>query len=121
MSPRHLAIIGMLFAAVVVASLCAVLTTPHDTGVMFHIKTRDAQSHEWSPWLYMGQWGRTPITDPADHVVTFDRGVVHVDNLTLDAPADAYQIRATLLSFSIDRAANPSIRRITVSYSGQVH
>jgi hypothetical protein len=96
------------------------VSTPHDTGVMFHVKTRDAQSHEWSPWLYMGQWGRTPITDPADHVVTFDRGVVHVDNLTLDAPADAYQIRATLLSFSIDRAVNPSIRRIAVSYSGQV-
>jgi len=38
----------------------------------------------------------------------------------LDRPADAYQLRATLQSFDLDTAVNPSIRRISVSYSGPV-
>src|SRR6185369_17567747 len=87
---------------------------------MFHLKTRDSQSGQWSPWLYVGQWGRAPITDPADHVVRFDHGIVNGDNLTLDRPANAYQFRATLLSFAIDPSINPRIRRIAISYSGQV-
>src|SRR5690242_1682473 len=77
-------------------------TVPRDTGVFFQVKTRDASDGEWSPWLYIGQWGRTPATDPADRVVEFDHGVVNVDNLSLDSPATAYQIRATLLSFDMN-------------------
>ena len=53
-------------------------------------------------------------------VLRFPHGAVNVDNLVLDQPANAYQFRATLLSFAIDRSVNPSIRRITVSYSGVV-
>jgi hypothetical protein len=93
---------------------------PHDTGVFFQVKTRDAKDGLWSPWLYIGQWGRTPVTDPLDRIVSFDHGIVNVDNLTLDSPANAYQIRATLLSFDMNHDANPSIRRMTVSYSGVV-
>jgi hypothetical protein len=95
-------------------------TVPRDTGVFFQVKTRDASDGEWSPWLYIGQWGRTPATDPSDRVIEFDHGVVNVDNLTLDSPATAYQIRATLLSFDMNRDVVPQIRRITVSYSGAV-
>jgi hypothetical protein len=95
-------------------------TVPHETGVFFQVKTRDASDGLWSPWLYIGQWGRTPVTDSMDRMVRFDRGIVNVDNLTLDSPANAYQIRATLLSFAIDPEVNPSVRRITVSYSGVV-
>jgi hypothetical protein len=87
---------------------------------MFHVKTRDAKTGEWSPWLYMGQWGRTPATDSEDRIDEFAHGFVRVDTLLLDRPADAYQIRATLLSFDLNRATNPSIRRIAISYSGQV-
>ncbi len=95
-------------------------TVPSDTGVCFEVKTRDARSGEWSPWLYMGQWGRTPMMDDEQRVLRFPHGAVNVDNLVLDQPANAYQFRATLLSFAIDRSVNPSIRRITVSYSGVV-
>ncbi len=95
-------------------------TVPRDTGVFFQVKTRNAADGQWSPWLYIGQWGRTPATDPMDRVVRFDRGMVNVDNLTLDEPANAYQFRATLLSFDMSHEVNPSIRRITVSYSGVV-
>src|SRR5581483_929991 len=56
---------------------------PADTGVFFHVKTRDARSGDWSAWLYIGQWGRTPLSDPGDRIVRFVRGVVNVDNLTL--------------------------------------
>jgi hypothetical protein len=95
-------------------------TVPPNTGVAFHVKTRDAKTGEWSPWLYMGQWGRTPATDPDDRLGEFDHGMVRIDTLVLDRPADAYQIRATLLSFDLNRNINPSVRRIAISYSGQV-
>jgi hypothetical protein len=95
-------------------------TVPPGTGVTFHVQTRDARSGEWSPWLYMGQWGRTPVNSSEDRLGEFDHGVVRIDTLALDRPADAYQIRATLLSFDLNRNVNPSIRRIAVSYSGQV-
>ena len=94
---------------------------PRETGVFFQVKTRNAKDGAWSPWLYIGQWGRTPATDPADRVMSFEHGIVNVDNLTLDQPANAYQIRATLLSFDLDHDVNPSVRRIAVSYSGVVN
>src|SRR5207249_6135273 len=37
------------------------------------------------------------------------------------APADAYQMRVTFLSFDLSHAVNPTLRRLTVSYSGQVN
>jgi hypothetical protein len=97
-------------------------TTPPDTGVRFQVRVRDARSGAWSPWLYVGQWGRTIIPRAQDRpVVTFARGIVNVDNLVLDRPANAYQVRACLQSFDFDRSVNPSIRRISIAYSGIVH
>jgi hypothetical protein len=93
-------------------------TTPPNTGVRFEVRTRDAASGRWSPWLYCGQWGRTLAND--ERPVSFDGGTVHVDNLVLDKPADAYQIRARFESFDLDTSVNPSLRRVAVSYSGQV-
>jgi hypothetical protein len=95
------------------------LTTPPDTGVWFSISTRDARSGEWSPWLYIGQWGRTLFDE--DRPREFADGAVHVDNLLLDRPASAVKIRAKLQSFSLDKAINPSIRRIAIACSGQVN
>jgi len=95
--------------------------TPPNTGVRFQVRVRDGASGRWSPWLYLGQWGRTPITDEQDHLLSCDLGVVNIDNLTLDAPADAYQARVTFLSFDLSHSVNPSLRRLTISYSGQVN
>src|SRR5688572_21994000 len=91
---------------------------PADTGVRFDVRTRDARSGEWSPWLYVGQWGRTLGKRP--RVTSCEWGTVHVDNLVLDRPADAYQVRAMLESFDLDTTVNPSVRRVSVSYSGRV-
>jgi hypothetical protein len=93
--------------------------TPPDTGVWFTISTRDSRSGEWSPWLYIGQWGRTLFDEPRPE--EFDHGAVNVDNLLLDRPASAVRIRAKLQSFSLDKGVNPSIRRIAVVCSGQVN
>jgi hypothetical protein len=46
--------------------------------------------------------------------------MVYIDNLLLDQPASAFEVRASLQSFDLDRSVNPMIRRIAVSYSGQV-
>ena len=91
---------------------------PPNTGVRFDVRTRDARSGRWTPWLYVGQWGRN--VGNRERVVTCNWGTVHVDTLVLDRPADAYQIRARLESFDLDTSVNPSIRRVSVSYSGRV-
>lgn len=93
-------------------------STPQNTGVIFEVRAREAASGVWTPWLYIGRWGR--VLDNDKRVVTCDWGTVHVDNLVLDKPADAYQIRARLESFDLDASVNPSIRRIAVAYSGRV-
>jgi hypothetical protein len=94
------------------------VTCPPNTGVRFDVRARDARSGQWTPWLYAGQWGRN-VGNRA-RVVTCPWGTVHVDTLLLDRPANAYQIRARLESFDLDRSVNPSIRRVSVSYSGRV-
>ncbi|HTL29790.1 MAG TPA: C39 family peptidase [Tepidisphaeraceae bacterium] len=94
------------------------VTTPPDTGIWFSISTRDSRSGEWSPWLYIGQWGRTLFDE--DRPVEFAHGAVHVDNLLLDRPASAVKIRAKFQSFSLDKSVNPAMRRIAVVCSGQV-
>lgn len=94
------------------------VTCPPNTGVRFDVRTRDARGGKWSPWMYVGQWGRN--VGNRERVVTSRYGMVHVDNLVLDRPADAYQIRARLESFDLDTKVNPSVRRVSVSYSGPV-
>src|SRR4051812_2758101 len=47
-------------------------STPPNTGVRFHVRVRDGATGRWSPWLYIGQWGRTPITDEQDHLIAYD-------------------------------------------------
>lgn len=92
-------------------------STPDDTGIFFSVRTRDQKSAKWSPWLRIGSWGR--VTDKARRD-EFEFGRIDVDTLFLDRPADAYQLRATLQSFSLDYAITPALRRLTVCYSGPI-
>lgn len=93
--------------------------TPEDnTGIQVDARVRDAETGEWSPWLYFGRWGETLATPYRR--IRFDKGIVHVDVLKLDAPADAFQVRARLYAFDFGQGANPSLRRVAVSYSGVV-
>ena len=86
------------------------VTTPPDTGVRVSARVRDAETGTWSPWLDFGYRGRVP---PPRDVEDFDGGRVDVDILTLDRPADAYQVRADFFSFRLDEDA-PSLRRLAV-------
>jgi hypothetical protein len=91
------------------------VATPTDTGVVFHVRTRDAATDRWTPWLRIGAWGRYTSRLRTD---ACEFGKVDTDTLFLDRPANAYQVRAALQSFDLDRAVTPSIRRIAVTYSG---
>lgn len=95
---------------------------PPETGVRLHVRVRMADTGEWSPWLYFGRWGRTVAADRDDRaaVTAFPGGRVEIDVLVLDRPADAYQVRVSLQSFSPDPSTAPSIRRVAVVYSGPV-
>lgn len=94
------------------------LDTQPDSGVKFFIRSRDARSGDWSPWLYIGSWGKTSPFDKDK--ITFAHGEVDIDFLKLKRPADAYQMRAVLQSFDVDGASNPAIRKLTMVYSGPI-
>ena len=91
------------------------VSAPPETGLRLEVRTRAKRSGKWTPWLYLGSWGRT---GGGEKVVTCRQGAVHVDYLALEAPADAYQVRVEFQSFSLDRSVTPSLRRVAVAYSG---
>jgi hypothetical protein len=92
---------------------------PVEAGIAVALRVRsEERGEDWSPWLYFGGWGRETAKD--EKVVRCDRGIVHVDTLMLDRPADALQVRLDLASYAFEAAAEPVVRRITVSYSGVV-
>lgn len=92
---------------------------PPNTGIRVHVRSRDAASAEWSPWLYYGQWGRTIVADNDDRPRSnFSGGRVAVDVLQLRRPAAAYQVRVALQCLSADAKSMPSLRRVAISYSG---
>lgn len=90
---------------------------PPDTGVRLDVRVRHPWRGDWSPWLPIGSWGRTP---PGPRATAYAHGVVNVDHLVLDRAADAIQFRVTLFSFSPDPTRTPSLRRLAACYSGTV-
>ena len=93
------------------------VSTPGLTGVTLEIRVE--QDGVWSPWLYLQSWGRT--LTPPDRTTKWDGGRVDVDTLLLDKPATKYQTRVHFQSFEFDpNAPRPSIRRLSVCYSGVV-
>jgi len=92
--------------------------TPPETGIAVEVRVRDRRRQEWSPWLYCGSWGR--IAPATQRTISFRRGIVNVDNLVLDRPADAIQARVTFQSFTLDPASSPLLRRLSFCYSGIV-
>ncbi len=99
--------------------------TPGESGLALHVRVRDEETGDWSPWLYIGQWGRT-IHWPSRRI-EFDHGKVNVDNLVLDRHADAFQMRVDMYDYNLpapgeDAAPEdvPSLRLLAVNYSGVV-
>ena len=103
------------------------VTAPPGTGLRLDVRVRPVGGGRWSPWLYLGSWGRTRSREK--RVTSCRQGVVNVDYLALRVPADAYQVRVefsgpgaggTADRLGIDRAAAPALRRLAISYSGVV-
>jgi len=97
--------------------------TPKDTGITIQLRTRDAESGEWSPWLYMGQWGRTvhwPSRTLWFEGKSGEAGAVNTDYLLLRRPANALQARVDFLSFDIEDKLRPALHRLVLAYAGVV-
>jgi hypothetical protein len=90
--------------------------TPPETGLTFDFRVRDIATGEWSPWLYLGQWGRT-LHWPA-RTLRFDGGRVNTDYIILDNPADAFQARVRFGSYDIPTKAKPILSQLMVTTSG---
>lgn len=91
--------------------------TPPGTGASFDVRVRDAASGAWTDWLYMGSCGRT--LTPVSRTIESGSARVKIDEMLLSAPADAYQVRATLYGFAFDTALTPTLRRIGVVCTGE--
>ena len=89
---------------------------PNDTGVTLEIRVK--QGETWSPWLFMQSWGR--VIFPPARTIKFDGGAVDIDQIELTKPAEAYQCRVGLIAFNHDTTVAPSVRRLSVCYSGVV-
>jgi hypothetical protein len=90
---------------------------PGSSGVTLDVRVE--QDDVWSPWMFLQSWGKT--LTPPDRITHWDGGRVDIDTLLLDKPAIRYQTRINLVSFEYDTAAaRPSVRRLSVCYSGVV-
>lgn len=88
---------------------------PEGTGARFEVRTLDQASETWSPWLYIGYWGR--VTREKTRV-EFEGGKVDIDTLFLDKPAKSFEVRATLYDYDLsDRRRSPILRRVAAAYS----
>jgi hypothetical protein len=66
----------------------------------------------------MQSWGR--VIFPPTRTIKFDGGAVDIDTIELTKPAEAYQCRIGLIAFNYDTKIAPSVRRLSVCYSGVV-
>ena len=89
---------------------------PDNTGMTLEIRVK--QGETWSPWLFMQSWGR--VIFPPTRTIKFDGGAVDIDTIELTKPAEAYQCRISLVAFNYDTKIAPSVRRLSVCYSGVV-
>lgn len=93
--------------------------TPSETGARLELRVRLVGAKDWSPWLFLGSWGKTLSKDA--RVTRFADGRVIIDFLTLRKPADAFQLKVEFQSFTTDVKQTPSIRRLAAVYSGVVN
>lgn len=87
---------------------------PANAGVKWDVRVRDAKTGAWSPWLYIGYWGRVTR---GNRTTEFAGGAVEIDVLRLTAPADAFEMRSTGQSFEIESPALPTVRQVQAVYS----
>lgn len=90
------------------------VTVPDNSGVRWDVRVRDAKTGQWSPWLYIGYWGR--VTQDR-RTTEFAGGEVEIDVLRLKSPADAFEVRSTGMSFDLPTPKLPTVRKVQAVYS----
>jgi hypothetical protein len=60
------------------------------------------------------------VVQPIDRELKWDGGKLETDELVLSKPAEQYQARLTLTSFGFEQKITPSVRRLSICYSGVV-
>jgi len=79
------------------------------TGMTVELRVRDGD--DWSPWLFVGEWGAVP--DELERVTEFDGGRIDVDFFTSDGEFDAIQLR-----FDVHGQGSIELRRFDLCLTG---
>jgi hypothetical protein len=86
-------------------------------GAGFRVEVRvspDASGDAWSPWLFLGDWGRRPDGE-SEPTVAFDEGRVAIDELVLERPHGRAEVRLVPFPADVPRAVAP--RRLTLCFT----
>ena len=90
---------------------------PAGHGLTLWVRSRDAQTQTWSPWLLIGRWGDAPVS-AGEGVTSFAFGEVAIDILELQRPADAFQIGVGYITQVEGPVFRDVLRKVTVVVSG---
>ncbi len=86
-------------------------------GLTMWVRSRDAQTQTWSPWLFIGRWGDAPVSEH-EGVTSFAFGEVAIDILELQRPADAFQIGIGYITQGEGRVSRDALSKVTVVVGG---
>ncbi len=104
---------------------------PPESGACFELRVRESDEHDWTPWLYVGDWGSAvpaaTAVEPEDgsHLVTSDGPkLVAVDGARVDIDfftsertwsAAQFRVRATASGDQLNRSV--IVRRVALCFS----
>lgn len=86
---------------------------PDGDGCWFELRVGRSWDDSWSPWLFVGDWGRVPEDVP--RVVTFDGGRIDVDYFRSEQRFDRAQYRVTACGAGAD--AEVRVERVALCFS----
>jgi hypothetical protein len=88
--------------------------TPTASGFAVELRVAAASGTEWSPWLYVGDWGVVP---KLEKVRTFDGGVLDTDYLRGEREFGRAELRVR--AFAASGAPRLFVERLTICFSNR--
>lgn len=86
---------------------------PEGAGFAMEVRVGRSDDDDWSPFYYLGSWGKAPLVEPK--IVQSQHGLVHVDYFRSTQTFDRIQYRMHLSASTHGRS--PAIRRFVLAYS----
>jgi hypothetical protein len=83
---------------------------PADDAIAVELRVALDTADDWSPWLYVGDWGRVPAA--FERRTEFDGGKIDVDFFTSSATYERVQFRVTAFSGAL--SAETRLRRVAL-------